>query len=180
MLTIPIMGNLEEPLGLGTDFISEHTALERCIEELNMRVAATHDVCLSELCSHVEPASLESFRKLDSALLSPISILDFFSRKSRQRLRPRSVESAVNALPSTLALSVTCIAASDYATDFLMCLQASGRAEELSFRASEDSLSPSASDGATDPIGPPTCLQPCPARRKLCRIKKSYTSKIGV
>jgi hypothetical protein len=70
ILAIDIQMELKEPLGLGADFKSEHAALKRSVSELHKRLSVAR---LAALAADDGDLTMEAFRKVDGALLSPIS-----------------------------------------------------------------------------------------------------------
>ncbi len=88
-LVIPILEGLDGPLGLGGRLMLECPALARSVEVLNEQLRAAHNRCLSQLCVDDGSDSLEELWKLDGALLSPVSILDYLLSEEKARLLPR-------------------------------------------------------------------------------------------
>jgi hypothetical protein len=88
-LVIPILEGLDGPLELGGPLMLECPALARSVKMLTEQLRVVHDCCLSQLCVDDGPNSLEEFRKLDGALLSPVSILDYLLSEEKARLLPR-------------------------------------------------------------------------------------------
>lgn len=74
---------LKEPLGLGADFKSEHTALKRSVSQLHKRLSVAR---FSALAADDGDLTMEAFRKVD-AVLSPISILDYLLSEDAARLQ---------------------------------------------------------------------------------------------
>jgi hypothetical protein len=77
---------LKEPLGLGADFKSEHTALKRSVSELHKQLSVAR---LSALAADDGDLTMEAFRKVDGALLSPISILDYLLSEEAAQVQRR-------------------------------------------------------------------------------------------
>jgi hypothetical protein len=85
-LVIPILEGPDGQLALGGPLVLECPALARSVEALTEQLRAAHDRCLSRLCVDDGTDSLEEFRKLDGALLSPVSILDYLLSEEKARL----------------------------------------------------------------------------------------------
>ncbi len=84
---LAISEELDHALAFGSNLRSEYVALDRSIRELMNRLSTTDDKCVQALWREDAEECLVAFLRLDGALLSPISILDYLLSEGEPRLR---------------------------------------------------------------------------------------------
>jgi hypothetical protein len=82
---LAISEEFDHVLAFGSNLRFEHAALDRSIRELVNRLSAADDRCVQTVWREDDEGCLAAFLRLDGALLSPISILDYLLSEGESR-----------------------------------------------------------------------------------------------